>query len=411
MMRLHTLVLILLAALATGCDPAGALVEDRLVLVDTHVDLPYRLTHDYENVARRTAGGDFDYPRAREGGVSAAFMSIYVPVEKQSPGTAKDYADHLIDLVEATVARNEDKFVIATSAKDVLRAAGSRRVAFALGIENGAAIEGGLDNVAYFHARGVRYITLAHGKWNLIADSSYDPERPWGGLSDYGVQVVEEMNRVGVIVDVSHISDEAVLDVLAVSKAPVLASHSSARAFTPGWERNLSDDLIRAIAANGGVVQVSFGSVFLTPEANAWYARYTEAASDYREQHGVGRYEAIPEFDTAYREEHPYPYATLDDVLDHIDHIAALVGVEHVGFGSDFDGVGDSLPAGLKSVADYPALIEGLRGRGYTEDDIRKIAGRNTLRVWRTVEDHARVVQALAREQARLANGRYGRFQ
>ena len=147
------------------------------------------------------------------------------------------------------------------------------------------------------------------------------------------------------------------------------------------------------------MVQVNFGSVFLTREANEWYQRYDEASADYRAQRGLGRYEPIPDFEAAYRAINPFPFASLDDVLDHIDHVVSLVGVDHVGFGSDFDGVGDSLPVGLKSVADYPALIQGLRDRGYSEDDVQKIAGRNTLRVWAAVEQRARSAQLVERER------------
>jgi len=399
MMLRNTIALTFLAVFISGCNSADAVDTRRLMVVDTHIDLPYRLDRNYENVAELTAHGDFDYARARMGGLNTAFMSIYVPVEKQEPGVARDFADHLIDLVEATTARYDDKFVIVRSTWEVVRASRSGQVAFALGIENGAAIEGDLGNVWHFHSRGVRYITLAHAKSNLIADSSYDSERPWGGLSDFGVRVVQEMNRVGVIVDVSHISDEAVLDVLDNSRAPVLATHSSARHFTPGFERNLSDELIRKIADAGGVIQINFGSAFLTQDANQWYLRYDEDAAAYRKERALGRFEPIPEFDAEYRASNPLPFATVDDVLDHIDYIVALVGVDHVGFGSDFDGVGDSLPIGLKSVADYPVLIQGLRDRGYTEEDVVKIAGRNTLRVWAAVEQRARLTQLVDRER------------
>ena len=379
---------------------------DPLIIVDTHIDVPYRISRDYENVGRPTQHGDFDYARARSGGLKAAFMSIFVPVERQLPGQARHFADYLIDLVELTCSYNPERFEIARSAADIRRIAGTNRVALALGIENGAAIESELANLRHFYDRGVRYITLAHGKANQIADSSYDTERPWGGLSPFGKDVVREMNRLGIIIDVSHISDAAVLDVLATTSVPVLASHSSARALTPGFERNLSDELIRQIAAAGGVIQVNFGSAFLTEEANRWYLRYLEAATAYRSENGFSQYAPVPEFERRYRARAPLPFATLDDVLNHIDHIVGLTGVEHVGFGSDFDGVGDSLPEGLKSVADYPALLDGLRERGYSEDEIRLIAGLNTLRVWRSAERFAKTQQLTdLRGDGRLLNG------
>lgn len=371
--------------------------NEPLYLLDTHIDVPYRLAQDFEDIGKATERGDFDYPRARAGRLHAAFMSIFVPAEKQGPGTARDFADYLIDLVELTCRRNGDKFEIAHSTHHLRKIVRSQRIALALGIENGAAIEDDIANLDYFFRRGVRYITLAHGKANQIADSSYDDRRPWAGISPFGERVVREMNRLGIIVDVSHITDEAVLDVLAISSVPVLASHSSARAFTPDFERNLSDELIQEIAAGGGVIQINFGSAFLTAEANRWYIDYFAEEADYRAAHDIGQYDPVPAFEYQYRQENPPPYAKLGDVLDHIDHVVSLVGIDHVGFGSDFDGVGDSLPDGLKSVADYPALIEGLRTRGYSDDDIRKVAGGNTLRVWAAAEHYAEARRVLSR--------------
>lgn len=371
--------------------------DDPLYLVDTHIDVPYRLARDFEDIGKATERGDFDYPRARAGRLHAAFMSIFVPVEKQAPGTARDFANYLIDLVELTCQRNGDKFEIAHSTHHLKKIVRSQRIALALGIENGAAIENDITNLELFFRRGVRYVTLAHGKANQIADSSYDDHRPWNGLSPFGERVVSEMNRLGIIVDVSHITDDAVLDVLAVSSVPVLASHSSARAFTPGFERNLSDDLIRKIAADGGVIQVNFGSAFLTADANRWYVDYFAKEAEYRAANNIGQYDPVPAFEHQYRQGNPPPYAALDDVLDHIDHIVSLVGIDHVGFGSDFDGVGDSLPDGLKSVADYPALLEAMRQRGYPDDAIRQVAGGNTLRVWRAAERYAEARRELAR--------------
>lgn len=378
---------------------------DQLYLVDTHIDVPYRLARKFEDIGKATKQGDFDYPRARAGSLNAAFMSIFVPVEQQKAGTARDFADYLIDLVELVCRRNGDKFAVAHSTHHMRKIVRSQRVALALGIENGAAIESDINNLDHFFKRGVRYITLAHAEANQIADSSYDDHRPWNGLSPFGERVVREMNRLGIIVDVSHITDEAVQDVLAISSVPVLASHSSARAFTPGFERNLSDELITKIAADGGVIQVNFGSAFLTADANRWYLDYFTQEAEYREANELGQYDPLPAFERRYRSENPPPYAKLEDVLDHIDHIVTLVGVDHVGFGSDFDGVGDSLPDGLKSVADYPALLEGLRARSYSEEDVRKIAGGNTLRVWRAAERYAEARRALNQQQNSTRHG------
>ena len=203
----------------------------------------------------------------------------------------------------------------------------------------------------------------AHAKDNHIADSSYDTRHTHHGLSKFGEKVVAEMNRVGIMVDVSHLSDEAFHDVIATSKTPVIASHSSCRHFTPGWERNMSDEMIQALARNGGVIQINFGSSFLDGEVRE---KNEEAG-----EHG------------------PRVYSTVEKVADHIEHVVALVGPDHVGFGSDFDGVGDSLPDGLKSAADYPNLLRVLLERGWSRADLEKVCSGNVLRVWQAVEDHA----------------------
>ena len=250
-------------------------------------------------------------------------------------------------------------------------------------MENGSPLAGDLSRVAWFRDRGISYITLAHSLANHISDSSYDEERPNGGLSDFGRALVPEMNRRGVMVDVSHLSDEAFWQVLELSAAPVIASHSSARHFTPGWERNMSDDMIAALGEAGGLVMINFGSTFLTKAARDWRDRYEEVGKAWLAEEGVD--EDSPEaeaFQASYRERHPFPYATLDDVLDHFDHAVKLAGVRAVGIGSDYDGVGDSLPVGLKDVSTYPALAAGLIGRGYSEEEVALMLGGNLLRVW-----------------------------
>ena len=260
-----------------------------------------------------------------------------------------------------------------------------------MGMENGSPLEGDLSNLAHFHARGIRYITLTHGLSNHLSDSSYDESRQWNGLSEFGVEVVGEMNRLGIMVDVSHLSDDAFWQVLDVSATPVIASHSSARHFTPGWERNMSDDMIRALAQKGGVIMINFGSAFISEAARQYSVERWPASRAFIKEHsGLSREEAQAQFAAAWEAEHgPMPYASLEDVLDHFDHVVALVGVDHVGIGSDYDGVGDSLPTGLKDVSAYPNLVEGLLRRGYREADIRKILGENLLRVWQAVDDYA----------------------
>jgi membrane dipeptidase len=247
-----------------------------------------------------------------------------------------------------------------------------------------------LENVRHFYDRGIRYVTLAHSKDNHISDSSYDDAHKNKGLSEFGKKVVGEMNRLGVMVDVSHISDEAFWQVIEVSKVPVIASHSSCRHFTPGWQRNMSDEMIRALAEHGGVIQINFGSGFVDAETQKQSTAQSGELDAILKAKGLDRAdrEAKPVID-AFRAEHPRKRATVEQVADHIDHVKQLVGIDHVGLGSDFDGVGDTLPTGLKDVSQYPNLIRVLLERGYKEEEIEKICSGNVLRVWQAAADYA----------------------
>ncbi|WP_323846073.1 dipeptidase [Microbulbifer magnicolonia] len=361
----------------------------KYLLVDTHIDVPYRLAEQPADVGSATADGDFDFPRALQGGLNAPFMSIYIPAEKEADGSARAYADTLIDQVEALVAEHPDKFAIPKTVTEMERQVASGHISLPLGMENGAAIAGDLHNLVHFAERGVRYITLTHSLSNHISDSSYDEQRQWHGLSEFGKQLVAEMNRIGVMVDVSHISDEAFWQVMEISQVPVIASHSSARHFTPDFERNMSDEMIRALAENDGVIMINFGSTFISEASRASRQAIKDASAAYMREHNLDEEsEAVRQFVAKLTEER-FVYADLDDVLDHFDHVRALVGVDHIGIGSDFDGVGDSLPTGLKDVSQYPNLIRGLLERGYSEADIEKILGGNLLRVWRANEAYA----------------------
>lgn len=372
-------------------DSQAQRIAKDMLLVDTHIDVPYRLQMNWEDVSQATTGGSFDYPRAVAGGLNAGFMSVYTPAELEAQGRSKETAEALIDLVYGLQADAPDKFAIARSPADVREHFKQGLVSLPIGMENGSPIEGDLDNLQHFFDRGVRYITLAHGLSNHIADSSYDDNRRWNGLSDFGAKVVQEMNRLGIMIDVSHLSDDASQDVLDLSAAPVIASHSSARHFTPGWERNLSDELIERLAENGGVVMVNFGSTFLTQEAREYDEKRSKAYEEHLKNQQLKGTDALEDqFNIDYASKvGPYPFATLNDVLDHFDHIIELVGIDHVGIGSDFDGVGDSLPIGLKGVDDYPNLIRGFIDRGYNNRDIEKILGGNLMRVWSEVERYA----------------------
>ena len=377
-------------------DEARRIALETIVL-DGHIDVPHRVYRSGEDIAEATEAGDFDFPRAMEGGLNAPFMSIYVPAELQETGGAKEKADELISMVEKFTTDWPDKFAMAYSPDDVERIHAEGKIALPMGMENGAPIENDLANLEHFFDRGIRYITLTHSKNNLICDSSYEPadQRQWNGLSPFGREVVTEMNRLGIMVDISHVSDDTFYQVMDLSAAPAIASHSSVRAFTPGFERNMDDAMIQRLAEKGGVIQINFGSSFLLQAVNeASNARWA-AIREYAEANGLQRGdEELTRYVQEYSAENPPVFADIADVVAHIDHVVQLVGVDHVGIGSDYDGVGDSLPTGLKDVASYPNLIRELLVKGYSEDDVRKIFGGNLLRVWREVERVAGEMQA-----------------
>lgn len=396
-MRRLLLCTLLFPALAGADEPATAaqVFARDAVIVDTHIDAPSELLDGWRDLGEPTPDREFDYPRARRGGLDVAFMSIYTSPADDADGSARQKAHLQIDAVEAMVGRHPDRFAIVRSPADVGAQAGSGRVLLALGMENGAPLGDDLAQVEAFHRRGVRYVTLAHSHSNRIADGSYSLQRPHGGLSAFGGKVVAEMNRLGMMVDVSHLSDEAVRDVLRVSKAPVIASHSGLRRFTPGFERNLSDELARAIAKSGGVVQIVFGSGFIDARAaadtTAYFrelARVEQAVADANAR-GVAPATTVEQFDRAWDAAHPKPATTIDQVVDQIEYAVKLLGEDHVGIGSDFDGVGGALPAGLKTVEDYPNLVAALRARGMGDEVIRKVLGANLLRAWAEVERRA----------------------
>ncbi|RVT41499.1 membrane dipeptidase [Rheinheimera sediminis] len=357
-------------------------IAQSMLIIDTHIDVPYRLHDDWEDVSKATKRGEFDYPRAKAGGLNAPFMSIYIPSSYEKKGGGYLFANQLIDTMEALVGRAPDKFAMAYHSTDLAKHFKEGKISLALGMENGTPIEGKLENLQHFYDRGIRYITLTHSESNHIADSSYDLRRQWKGLSPFGKKLVKAMNETGVMIDISHVSDDAFYQAVELSKVPVIASHSSLRAFVPGFERNMDDKMIKALAKNGGVIQINFGSAFVVSAANQWGLQRDGAfkASGQTDKDA---------FTAEYKKQHPYPFASLDKVLDHIDYVKNLVGIDYVGIGSDYDGVGDSLPEQLKDVSTYPNLIRGLLERGYTEQEIEKILSGNTLRVWRAVEDYA----------------------
>ena len=339
----------------------------KLTIVDMHIDTPYRLWRqnlngdEIDDISKRTLKGDFDYPRAVSGGLNVPFFSIYTPASTQLDSTSHIMAVSLISMIEDIVTLHSDKFFIVKSTSDI-ELLDRERLGIAFGMENGAPIQGDLSRVQFYHDKGIRYITLTHSKSNHISDSSYDENYQWeGGLSSFGKELIREMNKVGIMVDISHVSDKAFYESIEISEVPVIASHSSLRHFTPGFERNVSDDMLIKLASKGGVISINFGS-----------SLQTNKALEYRRNR-----------------EGPYPFADVTDVVDHIDRVVNLVGIDHVGIGSDYDGVGDTLPSNLKDVSTFPNLISELLTRGYTEEDIEKILSGNIIRVWKEVEDFA----------------------
>lgn len=391
--KLSRVALLLVAgSIVIGCAPPPTAEEmaQKYPIIDAHIDVPYRVHRNSVDVGEAATDGQFDYPRAVAGGLNAPFMSIYIPAAVDEAGEAYEFAESAIAIIEELTEKHPNKFALATCSDDIEAQMQAGLMSLPMGMENGGPIAGSIDNLRHFFQRGIRYITLTHSKSNHISDSSYDANEAWQGLSPFGKELVGEMNRLGMIIDVSHISDKAFWQVMELSQVPVLATHSSMRHFTPGFQRNMSDEMVKAMAQRGGVIQINYGSSFLHQPARDYGTARTAAVKAYQETHNLADGDpALREYYTQYTADHPYPFADLDNVLDHIDRAVAVGGIDAVGIGSDYDGVGDSLPVGLKDVSSYPTLIEGLVGRGYSEQDIAKILGGNSLRVWREVEAYA----------------------
>ena len=365
----------------------------KYIITDGHVDLPYRLKiknfrleREYMDIPIQTSEGDFDYVRAKKGGLSAPFMSIYIPSNLQKTGKEKALADSLIDMIQGIIKAHPDKFATGETPQLVDENFKKGLISFPMGMENGAPLLK-LSDIQYYYNKGIRYVTLTHGKDNLICDSSYDSTATWKGLSPYGRKVVKEMNRVGMMVDISHVSDNTFYQVMKLSKKPCIASHSSCRYFTEGFKRNMSDDMIKELGKNGGVIQINFGTSFLDEKARLDIEEKQKILGKILKDKGLKQddKDAKPIIE-AFQKEYPILFADVETVANHIDHVKKLVGINHIGIGSDFDGVGDTLPTGLKDVSQYPNLIYSLLKRGYTEGEIAKILYQNVWRVWNKVQ-------------------------
>ena len=370
-------------------------LSKKFIIVDGHIDLPYRLKEagylkkDKILDLTKETDGDFDYIKSKRGGLDAPFMSIYIPAEFQKSGGAKKLADSLINLVVKITNSFPTKFALANNPSDIKDNFSKGLISLPMGIENGAAIEKKLENIDYFFERGIRYITLTHGKDNAICDSSYDSTKTWNGLSQFGRKVISKMNSVGMMIDVSHVTDKAFYQAIEISRTPVIASHSSPRKFTPGFERNMSDDMIIKLAESNGLILINFGSSFVNELSNKKFDQIDKKVENWKIKNKINDIKKINKFKNRIIEEEK-PFATIEDVINAIDHVVKLVGIDHVGFGSDFDGLGNTLPYNLKNVSDYPNVILGLLKKNYSEEDIEKICYKNLFRTWNEILEFSR---------------------
>lgn len=368
------------------------------ILVDGHNDLPYQLggsPYEYGDepcasfesldLAQPQEKLHTDIPRLREGGVGAQFWAAFVPPSAMREGGGARMALEQIDLIHRMVQCYPDAFELAYTADDIIRIRKAGRIASLIALEGGHAIENSLALLRMYYSLGVRYMTLTHIETTDWADSGTDEARH-DGLTEFGEQVVVEMNRLGMLVDISHVSADAMRDVLRVSRAPVIASHSSAYAVAE-HPRNVPDDVLRLIRKNGGVVMVNFFSGFVEPEAARLTQEMFEKFRELREQYPDK--EDLRSAVRKWREEHPMPRGTVHTVVDHIDHIVKVAGVDHVGLGSDYDGI-SMAPEQLVDVSCFPYITQELLNRGYSETEIHKILGGNAIRALRSAEAVAR---------------------
>ncbi len=370
----------------------------KYIITDGHVDLPWVLidkkffpTAENMDTIIHTGNGNFDYERAVKGGLNAPFMSIYIPADRQQlPDMGKSLADSMMDIVHGIAEHLPDKFALATSPTEVEANFKQGKISLPMGMENGAPIGNDIKNLKYFFDRGIRYITLTHNRNNQICDSSGDTTQTWNGLSPFGKEVVAEMNRLGIMVDISHVDDSTFYQVVKLSKAPIIASHSSCRVFAPTVRRDMTDDMIKKLGEQGGVMQVNFYSAFLDSAVSNANAKARDELKKLLDEKGLKASDtAAHALIAQFEKEHPWKTTPIETVADHIDHIVKIAGIDHVAFGSDYDGVDNRLPIGLEDVSTFPNLIYVLLKRGYTEDDIAKICYKNVWRVWNKVEQVA----------------------
>jgi membrane dipeptidase len=401
---LALLLLLVLPAYSQSISEKARALHNSALVVDTHADTPQRFLDENFDIGSTDPNdhGHISLDKAKTGNLGAEFFSIWVEPETNQGHFARHTLD-LIDSVYEQAARHPDRMMMAFSVDDIERAHKQKKLAALMGIEGGHSIENDIHLLRDFYRLGVRYMTLSWSNTNEWADSSGDIDNPkvehHNGLTDFGKQVVLEMNRLGMLVDISHVADKTFYDAIAVTKAPLIASHSSARALT-NHPRNMTDDMLRAVVKNGGVVQVNFYNGFIDEDyrkaAEAQRKDRDAAVKAYTNQlEAAGKTFTYLDLDRIEREwAAKIPRPPLKSLIDHIDHIAKVAGVDHVGLGSDFDGVSGATPQGIDSAADLPKITQALLDRGYSDDDIRKILGGNILRVFREAERVSREMQS-----------------
>jgi membrane dipeptidase len=353
-----------------------------VLILDSHIDWPNKHLTNSEDISIYKNNAAFDYERAIQGGLNSVLSVAYIPSELNI-SEARLRFDTLVNLITNYSIDYPQKFALATNPYEIKRNFSNGVFSLPICLENGSPIGDSLKYLSYLKSKGIAYITLCHMKSNQICDANFDSNRKWNGLSPFGKDVIKEMNKLGIMVDVSHSTDSTVFQVLKISNAPIVATHSSCRHFTPGFERNLSDTLIKSIAAKGGVIMLNIASYHLDAEClKNWVYLYY----NWQDSTGIDL-ESIKgnEFLIEYGKKHKLT-TDVKKLVDHVDHIVKIVGINHIGLGSDFDGViKQSLPKDLQDVSCYPIIVAELLSRGYEENDIKKILSENFLRVWDAV--------------------------
>jgi membrane dipeptidase len=366
------------------------------IVLDTHADTPQRMLKGKFDLGKRDTEGHLDIPRMREGGLNAQFFSIFISGKILGPPAIQQALDQ-IDIVRQNVLENSKDLTLATTAEEVRRARAQGKIAILMGIEGGHMIGNDLRMVRVYSLLGVRYMTLAHFYNDEWADSSTD-EPAHNGLTDFGKNVVREMNRQGMLVDISHVSDKTFYDALEVSQVPLIASHSSVRAIS-NHPRNMTDDMIKALAAKGGVIQINYERNYLSEEYRKAFASLAGDVSRMEEKYKkdcgddnvcIGKAEIKLRMELT--EAGKLPHVTWEKIIEHIDHVVKLVGADHVGLGSDFDGA--DMPDGLEDCSKLPRITEALLRKGYRQDDVQKILGGNILRVMERSEIVSKAMQS-----------------